>query len=47
MKTPGGAASAHGGRRLACVARVLDGIPGVAIVRTPAGAGRALVARDG
>ena len=33
--------------RVAHVARVLDGIPGVAIVRTPAGAGRALVARDG
>ena len=36
-----------GRERVAHVARVLDGIPGVAIVRTPAGAGRALVARDG
>ena len=47
VDTPGGAASAQGRERVAQVARVLDGVPGVAIVRTPADAGRALVARDG
>ena len=47
VDTPGGAASAQGRERVAHVARVLDGIPGVAVVRTPADAGRALVARDG
>ena len=33
--------------RVARVARILDGVPGVAVVRTPADAGRALIARDG
>jgi uncharacterized membrane protein YdfJ with MMPL/SSD domain len=33
--------------RVAQVAGILEGVPGVAIVRTPADAGRALVARDG
>ena len=47
VDTPGGAASAQGRERVAHVARVLGGIPGVAIVRTPADAGRALVAHDG
>ena len=47
VDTPGGAASAQGRERVTQVARVLDGVPGVAIVRTPAGAGRALVARTG
>jgi uncharacterized membrane protein YdfJ with MMPL/SSD domain len=49
VDTPRGAAGAQAQRRVAEVARVLDGVPGVAIVRTPAdgSGGRALVAADG
>jgi trehalose monomycolate/heme transporter len=42
VDTPGG-----GQQRVAQVARILQGVAGVAIVRTPANGGRALVARDG
>jgi uncharacterized membrane protein YdfJ with MMPL/SSD domain len=49
VDTPRGAAGAQAERRVAAVARVLDGVPGVAFVRTPAdrSSGRALVAADG
>ena len=49
VDTQRGAAGAQAQRRVAEVARVLDGVPGVAIVRTPAdgSGGRALVAADG
>jgi len=49
VDTPRGAAGAQAQRRVAEVARVLDGVPGVAAVRTPAdgSGGRALVAADG
>jgi uncharacterized membrane protein YdfJ with MMPL/SSD domain len=49
VDTPRGAAGAQAQRRVAEVARVLDGVPGVAVVRTPAdgSGGRALVAADG
>jgi uncharacterized membrane protein YdfJ with MMPL/SSD domain len=49
VDTPRGAAGAQAERRVAAVARVLDGVPGVAVVRTPAdrSSGRALVAADG
>jgi len=42
VDTPGG-----GQQRVAQVARILQGVPGVAVVRTPADGGRALVAADG
>jgi uncharacterized membrane protein YdfJ with MMPL/SSD domain len=42
VDTPGGSQA-----RVAQVARILHGVPGVAKVSTPADAGRALVARDG
>ena len=48
VDTPGGAAAAPARDRVAQVARVLDGVPGVAAVHTPADpGGRALVAADG
>jgi uncharacterized membrane protein YdfJ with MMPL/SSD domain len=48
VDTPGGAAGAPARGRLAQVARVLAGVPGVAAVHTPADAGgRGLVAADG
>jgi uncharacterized membrane protein YdfJ with MMPL/SSD domain len=49
VDTPGGAASAAGRERATDVARILDGVPGVAVVSTPAdgSGGRALVAADG
>jgi uncharacterized membrane protein YdfJ with MMPL/SSD domain len=49
VDTPPGAAGADAQRRVAVVAHVLQGVPGVAVVRTPADqpGGRALVAADG
>jgi RND superfamily putative drug exporter len=49
VDTPRGAAGAGAQRRVAEVARVLRGVPGVAVVRTPTDrpGGRALVAADG
>jgi RND superfamily putative drug exporter len=48
VDTPGGAAAAPARDRVAQVARVLAGVPGVAAVHTPADTGgRALVAADG